>query len=76
MQTLIKPEILSEEVKKDLDTTTTATVAVIDAKTNPPDILESVREANKVSPLFFFEDRLIMPDEGRLHVKLLNHIHR
>jgi hypothetical protein len=108
MQTLLKPEILSEEVKKDLDIIiTTAAIAVINVKTNPnddalnqshsPDILESVREANKVSPLLdefrkqtskpdntynlrdnylFFEDRLVIPDEGRLHIKLINHIHR
>jgi hypothetical protein len=120
MQTLLKPEMLSEEVKKDLDTIiTTTAIAVINVKANPnddasesgnlpvnansdpelqpPDILKSVRKANKVSPLLdkfrkqtskpdntynlrnnylFFEDRLIIPDEGRLHVKLIDHIHR
>jgi hypothetical protein len=47
---LLKPEMLSEEVKKNLNITA-ATVAVIDAKINPLDIPESVREVNKVSPL-------------------------
>jgi hypothetical protein len=42
--------MLSEEVKKNLNITA-ATVAVIDAKINPLDIPESVREVNKVSPL-------------------------
>jgi NRPS condensation-like uncharacterized protein len=50
MQTLLKPEILSKEVKKNLNTTT-ATVAVVNAKINPPNILKSVREINKASPL-------------------------
>jgi hypothetical protein len=57
MQTLLKPEILSKEVKKNLNTTTAAAIAVVNApKTNlddthPPNILESVREVNKASPL-------------------------
>jgi hypothetical protein len=88
--------MLSKEVKKNLNITA-AIIAVINAKINSPNILESVREINKVSSLFnkfrkqankpdntyslrndylFFEDRLIMSDEGRLHVKLLNYIHR
>jgi hypothetical protein len=38
MQTLLKPEMLSKEVKKDLDTTiTTAAVAVINVKASPND---------------------------------------
>jgi hypothetical protein len=36
MQTLLKPEVLSEEVKKDLSTTTAA-VAVVNAKASPND---------------------------------------
>jgi hypothetical protein len=88
--------VLFKEVKKDLNTIT-ATIAVVNAKINPPDILKSVREVNKVSSLLnkfrkqadkpdntynlrddylFFEDRLVIPDEGRLHVKLIDHIHR
>jgi hypothetical protein len=50
MQTLLKPEVLSKEVKKDFNTTT-AVIAVVNAKINPPNILESVRETNKASPL-------------------------
>jgi hypothetical protein len=48
MQTLLKPEILSEEVKKNLNITTAAVIAVIDTpkinldNTHPPDVLESV----------------------------------
>jgi hypothetical protein len=41
MQTLLKPEVLSKEVKKDLNTTA-AVIAVVNAKINPPNILESV----------------------------------
>jgi hypothetical protein len=38
MQTLLKPEMLSKEVKKDLDTIiTTTAIAVINAKINPND---------------------------------------
>jgi hypothetical protein len=88
--------VLSKEIKKDLNTTT-AVIAVVNAKINPLNILESVQEINKASSLLnkfrkqagkpdntyslrdnylFFEDRLMVPDEGRLHVKLINHIHR
>jgi hypothetical protein len=42
--------MLSEEVRKNLNTIT-ATIAVVNAKINPPNILESVREVNKASPL-------------------------
>jgi hypothetical protein len=97
MQTLLKPEMLSEEVKKDLDTTAVAVVNVEASPNEDTDILESVREVNKASPLLnefreqtnkpdssyslrdsylFFEDRLVVPDEDRLHVKLIDHIHR
>jgi hypothetical protein len=62
MQTLLKPGILFTEVKKDLNIITAATVAVVDTETetnssdNPDleshslDVLENVREANKISP--------------------------
>jgi hypothetical protein len=96
MQTFLKPEVLSKEVKKNLNTIA-ATIAVINGKINPLNILKSVREINKVSPLLnkfrkqagkpdniyslrnnylFFEDRLMISDEGRLYVKLINYIHR
>jgi hypothetical protein len=51
MQTLLKPEILSEEIKKNFNIII-ATIAVINAKINPFNILKSVREINKVNSLF------------------------
>jgi hypothetical protein len=36
-----------------------------------PDSTYSLRDS-----YLFFEDRLVVPDEGRLHVKLINYIHR
>ena len=125
MQTLLKPEMLSIEVKKDLNIP--LNVAVMEAEADaadsasnrtpdvrldsgnlpdsaspdpelqPADILERVREANKASLLLdefrkqasepdsayslrdgylFWENRLVVADEDRLRVKLIDHIHR
>jgi hypothetical protein len=88
--------MLSKEIKKNFNIIA-ATIVVINAKINPFNILKSVREINKVSPLFnkfrkqanksdniynlwndylFFEDRLIILNEGRLYIKFFNYIHR